>query len=41
MKLRKTMRGLWITMLLGLVLGAMTSCERKVLCECGTLVYKF
>ncbi len=38
MNLRKTMRGLWIAMMLGVVLGAMTSCERKVLCECGTIV---
>ncbi len=39
MNLRKTMRGLWIAMMLGLALVGMTSCEKEELPECNVSIY--
>ena len=37
--MRKTMRGLWITLILGIVAGGMTSCEPEPCEDCYTYTY--
>ena len=37
--IRKTMRGLWITLILGIVAGGMTSCEPEPCEDCYTYTY--